>query len=195
MPPVRLLMSSRLLPDLSPRSALAATSVWLRLMLCALSCCIGLQAVAVAAHHAQGQAHFHIDRLAAGLVLSEVTVLHDTPHTHPVKGGPVALFRHKSNPVHEHSASPAPKPQHSHIGLAHHDHDDDEASVVYVAQDDRLSGSGAQAALSPGVHDLDNLLPARAPLPPQLLPDRWQPFAIAAITSHVTQPLERPPQA
>ena len=195
MPLVRLLMSSRLLPDLCPRPAQGAVSVWLRLALCVLSCCIGLQAVAVAAHHAQGRAHFHRGHAKPAPVLAEAPVLHDSPHGHPIEAGPAALFRHKSSLHDDHSASPTPAPHHAHTGGAHHDHDDDDDSVVHVAQDDRLSGSGAQAALSPVVQDLDSLLPACVPLPPQPLPDRWPPFASAAITSHVTQPLERPPQA
>ena len=194
MPPARLLMLSRLLPDLWLRPAQAAVSVWLRLVLCVLSCCIGLQTVAVAAHRAQGRAHFHIGKAKRAPVLAEAPVLHDSPHGHAIEPGPAALFRHKSSLHDDHSAGPTTAPHHTHTGLAHHDHDDDDASVVHVAQDERHSGSGAQAALSTVVHDLDGLLPACVPLSRQLLPDRWPPFASTAITSHVTQPLERPPQ-
>lgn len=195
VPPARLLMSIRLFSDLRQRPEQAETSVWLRLMLCALCCCIGLQAIALAAHHAQGRTHFHIERVKPGLALTEVPALHDTPHRHPAVVDHGALFRHKSSLRPDHVAETAPAPHRSHIGLADHAHDAADASVVYVAQDDRLPGFGAQAALSPIVHDLDSLLPACVPLPPQPSTDRWPPFASAAIVSHVTQPLERPPQA
>lgn len=179
--------------------AQAGIAAWVHAVLCMLAVCVGLQAVTVSANRAAGRAHRHAAQV-------EVTVLVANNHAgkHEAEPDPFEahrsfLFRHRSSGPkqdrHDQEVGPSQRLDHHHSGLAHHDHDEADASVVYVTQHDGFSSASASSALSPVVLDLDGLLPPAMLLPLQREPDRWPPLVTTASASHVTLPLERPPQA
>ena len=164
----------------------------LRYLLCLIAFCIGLQGMALSAQRAAGRAHHHLGaELAAGLASIGKAV-----------AGPKSLFVHSYDVAreqlrdHDHptdSAQPASK-AHGHAGLAHHEHDAGDATVVYIEEDHGIAAPAQVPAPTRGGHDLDGLMRAPDAARDNGTLDLWLAAAAPMIRSHVTPPLERPPQ-
>ena len=164
----------------------------LRYVLCMLAFCIGLQGLALSAQRAGGRAHHHLGAdLAEGLASIGKAV-----------AGPAALFVHSYDVAreklrdHDHPIDPAQQVSkgHGHAGPALHEHDAGDATVVYAEDDPGTAAPAQVPAPKRAVLDLDGLTrkPDAAPDPGRA--DRWLAVAAPVFRSHITPPLERPPQ-
>ena len=164
----------------------------LRYVLCMLAFCIGLQGLALSAQRAGGRAHHHLGAdLAEGLASIGKAV-----------AGPASLFVHSYDVAreklrdHDHPIDPAQQVSkgHGHAGPALHEHDAADATVVYAEDDPGIASPAQVPAPTRGMHDLDGLM-SRPDAPRDTgVPDRWLAVAAPVIRSHITPPLERPPQ-
>ena len=180
-------------PRPSPnRSASPVAGPVLRYVLCMLAFCVGLQGLALSAQRAVGRSHHHLGaERAAGLASIGKAV-----------AGPASLFVHSYDVAqekvrdHDHPpdrAQPASK-AHGHAGLDHHEHDAGDATVVYAEEDHGIASPAQVPAPTRGVHDLDGLMPRPDAPRDTGVPDCWLAVSVPVIRSHITPPLERPPQ-
>jgi hypothetical protein len=169
----------------------------MRLVMCLLALCVGLQGMALSSMRALGRSHYHLapstsapdwGRMqrapAMQAVLDWVKTLQP-----PV---PNALFVHQRA-----SADTALDPghQHAHATRAHHAHDAHDRSAVWVADDDGSALQNQATLPSRALHDLD-ALPAHPVLAAQATrPEAWAALDAVHVQSHITAPLKRPPKA
>lgn len=147
---------------------------WRRLVLCVVACCVGAQGMALSAERVLGGRHFHLAATPAVV-----------RHTGDLDG-------HRYAPEIFDAASPSAI---EHLDLQQHEHDVGLPGVVQVADDGHVSSHNSHATLIRSVHDLDLLIPALAlPLATESAPG-WAMACSHRFDSHVSPPLERPPQA
>lgn len=153
------------------RPALAA---WCRrLALCVVACCVGVQGVALSAERVLGGRHVHLASAHTA-----------NPHVSDLDGHRYApeLFDRSNNLVLEHTE------------VQQHDHDVGLPGVMHVADDGGASSQNPHATLIRNVHDLDLLVPAFELMPGDEATKRWTATRSSRFDSHVSPPLERPPQ-
>ncbi len=164
--------SNRRIPATGLRLGLAAW--WRRLALCVVAGCLGVQGVALSAERALGGRHFHVASVhAAARYVSDLDGHRYAPE----------LLNPASDPVLDHS------------DLQQHDHDAGmTGGVVHVADDGSASSQNPHATLIRSIHDLDLLIPAFELLPGDEAAMGWAATRSSGFDSHVSPPLERPPQ-
>lgn len=147
---------------------------WRRLVLCAVACCVGVQGMALSAERVLGGRHFHL------------TTMHTAVrHTGDLDG-------HRYAPEIFDAASPSAI---EHLDLQQHDHEVGLPGVVQVADDGHVLSHNPHATLIRSVHDLHLLVPSLdVPLFVESVPG-WSVARARGFDSHVSPPLERPPQA
>lgn len=159
-----------LLPVRTGRSFLAAGL--LRALMCLVAFCVVAQATALSAQRTLGRAHHHVG-IERGI---DGRVGHGNGHGHG--------HGHGHDHDHGHAASVA----------ADHDHPPADSTVVYVEQADGRAALSQGPATARFVLDLDGLMPDPARAPRRGALGHWPNAEPAAVGSHVTRPLERPPR-
>jgi hypothetical protein len=81
-----------------------------------------------------------------------------------------------------------------HGDVQQHDHDVGMPGVIHVDDDGGASSQNPHATLIRSVHDLDLLIPAIDLPPGDEAGQRWAVTRPGRFDSHVSPPLERPPQ-
>ena len=153
------------------RPALAAW--WRRLALCVVACCVGVQGVALSAERALASRHFHLASAHAA-----------ARHVGDLDG-------HRYAPE---IFDPANDPPLEHAELQQHDHDVGLPGVIHVADDGSVASQNPHATLIRSAHDLDLLIPSFELLPDDEAAQRWASTRSSRFDSHISPPLERPPQ-
>ena len=153
-------------------------------MTCVLALCLSMQAVALSAQRVLGHVHHH---RSAGQAASPEPSRREVAATR-------MLFVHAYELTKREVRAQA-GPGHHHAGLARHEHETGDTTAVYVDEDHGLPATTHGLAPARTLHDLDGLVPGLALPPAARAPYRWLAMAPALIRSHVTPPLERPPQA
>lgn len=144
-----------------------------RVALYIVACCLAVQGMALSAERVLGGRHFH---LAA-------------PHAAVRHTGDLDGHRYAPEIV-----AAASSMAHEHLDLQHHDHDIGLAGVVHLADDGNASSQNPYTTLIRSVHDLHLLIPAvKLPLAAEHAPI-WTLDRAGRFDSHVSPPLERPPQ-
>lgn len=134
---------------------------------------MGVQGVALSAERILGGRHVHLmSAHAAARHVSDLDGHHYAPE----------IFDPSSNPVLEHAE------------VQEHDHDVGMLGVIHVADDGGASSQNPHATLIRSVHDLDLLVPAFEFMPGDEAAQRWTATRSSRFDSHVSPPLERPPQ-
>ena len=146
---------------------------WRRLALCVVAACVGVQGVALSAERVLGGRHFHVASVHA-------------------------VARHVSD-LDGHRYAPevfdlASDPALDHADLQQHGHDANLPGVMHVADDGGVSSQNSHATLVRSVHDLDLLIPAFELPPAGEAAGGWAATRSRGFESHVSPPLERPPQ-
>lgn len=153
------------------RPALAA---WCRqLVLCVIACCVGVQGVALSAEQVLGGRHFHL------------------ASAHPAVRHVSDLDGHRYVPE---IFAPASEAAPDHSDLQQHDHTLGLPGVVHMADDSGASSQNPQATLIRSVHDLHLLVPSFDLSPHDEASQGWAVTPSRRFDSHVSPPLERPPQ-
>ena len=163
-------------PATAWRPALAA---WCRrLVLCVVASCVGVQGVALSADRVLGSRHVHVADVQAP--------------AHPVGDLDGHRYAPEIADASDRTARDGTVPHHQEV--QQHDHDVDLPGVIRVADDGGTSSQKSPASLVRSVHDLDPLIPT-LDLPPtgQAASTRSTPPP-RGHDSHVSPPLERPPQ-
>ena len=138
-----------------------------------MACCVGVQGVALSAERALGGRHFHVASLHAA-----------AKHVSDLDG-------HRYAPE---IFDPANDPALEHAELQQHDHDAGLPGVIHVADDGGAASQNPHATLIRSVHDLDLLIPSSDFLPADEAAQGWAATRESRYHSHVSPPLERPPQ-
>jgi hypothetical protein len=168
----------------------------IRLVMCLLALCVGLQGMALSSMRVMGRSHYHLvpsstptlepmqTTAAAQTVLDWLKTLQpQAPH---------AVFVHQRTVT---DAGPDQAHQHAHATRAHHAHDANDSSAVWVADDDGSALQNPATVPSRALHDLD-ALPAHPALAAQTTrPEAWAALDAVHVQSHITAPLKRPPKA
>lgn len=146
---------------------------WRRLALCVVAACVGVQGVALSAERVLGGRHFHVASVHA-------------------------VARHVSD-LDGHRYAPevfdlASDPALDHADLQQHGHDANLPGVMHVADDGGVSSQNSHATLVRSVHDLALLIPAFELPPAGEAAGGWAATRSRGFESHVSPPLERPPQ-
>ena len=151
-----------------------ALAAWCRrLVLCVLASCVGVQGLALSADRVLGSRHFHVTAMQAPApVVSDLDGHRYAPEI---------------NDAFNRTAS-------DHSGVQQHDHDVAMPGVIRVAEDTDTSPQQPHAKLIRSVHDLDPLIPRLDFPPPRQLTSIRSATALHGHASHVSSPLERPPQ-
>jgi hypothetical protein len=177
----------------------------LRILMCLLALCLGLQGMALSSMRAQGRSHYHvisgpISSFASTAEIKPLQALTALLQTVVPDQGQ-AIFLHRRAEL---RATPGPQVRaqashqthaHAHAVRASHSHDAQDLTAVWLGEDDRQTLQSQAEAPSRGLHDLDGL-PAPPPVPADT--SRPQAWAIAPeklVTSLLTPPPKRPPRA
>jgi len=138
-----------------------------------VACCVGVQGVALSAERVLGGRHVHLT--SAHVAARHVSDLDG--HRYAPE-----IFDRSNDPALEHS------------DIQQHDHDVGLPGVIHVADDGGASSQNPHAALIRSVHDLDLLIPSfELPLDDESA-QGWAASRSSRFDSHVSPPLERPPQ-
>ena len=146
---------------------------WRRSALCVVAACVGMQGVALSAERALGGRHFHASPVHAA-----------ERHVSDLDG-------HRYAPE---IFNPASDPALDHSDLQQHDHDASMPGVMHVADEGSASSQSPHATLVRSVHDLALLIPAFEWPPADEAALGWAATRASGFESHVSPPLERPPQ-
>jgi hypothetical protein len=171
----------------------------LRVLMCLLALCVGLQGLALSSMRALGRSHYHLAPSATIWVGAAAYAppswnLLDWAKTQqpPVSN---AVFVHQGARAIALADAVDASHQHAHATRAHHAHDAHDKSAVWVAEDDGTSAQKQAEAPSRALHDLDALPVQVVPASNTPRPEGWAHLLVVATPSHVTAPLKRPPKA
>jgi len=142
-------------------------------VLCIVACCVGVQGVALSAERVLGGRHFHLASAHAA-----------TRHVSDLDG-------HRYTPD---IFDPSNDLGLEHSDLQQHDHEFGTPGVIHVADDGDASSQNSHASLIRNVHDLDLLIPSFDLPTDDGSAQGWAAARSSRFDSHVSPPLERPPQ-
>ncbi len=175
----------------------------LRLLMCLLALCVGLQGMALTAMRAQGRSHYHAttSQIAGAVSTAEIrplqalTVLLKNLVPDPGQ----AIFVHRREALRatagtQFQTSVLDHP-HAHAVRASHGHDAHDRTAVWVGEDDGKTVQNQTDAPSRALHDLDGLS-TQSPAPADTSRSKaWAVAPNALVTSLLTPPPKRPPRA